>query len=136
MRFDIFSRKCVENYKTDEPHIVISIRNPDSEKANLPALESRKDELFLSFADSGRVGFNVKEGNLFNKGQAELIWNFVDKYKDEIDLIVINCEAGISRSAGVGAAISKTLNGNDDDFYKYFIPNRLVYRKMMEVKNK
>lgn len=135
MRFSIFSRKLVEQYKTDEPHIVISIRNPNSEKANLPDLNSREDALFLPCADSGRVGFKVSEGHLFNKGQAELIWNFVDKYSNNLDLIVINCESGISRSAGVGAALSKILNGDDADFFKYFIPNRLVYRKMMEVKS-
>jgi len=135
MRFDIFSRKCVENYCTDEKHINISISDSKAPRAKLSKLDSRIDTLFVSFADSDRIGFDLSEGNLFNKRLAQAIWKFVDKYKDEVDLIVVNCEAGISRSSAVGAAISKILNGDDMDFFKHFLPNRLVYRKMMEVKS-
>lgn len=135
MRFDIFSRKIVEQYNTNEKHIVISIANPKAPRAKLPELESRIDALFLQFADSDNVSYDVSKGELFNKSLAETVWKFVDKYKDEINLIIINCEAGINRSSGMGAAISKILNGEDANFFKYFIPNRLVYRKMMEVKS-
>ena len=135
MRFDVFSRKIVECYSTEERHINISIANPQAPKAKLPELESRVDALFITCADSGRVGFKVSEGDLFNKSLAEAVWKFVDKYKDEVDLIVVNCELGISRSSGMAAAIGKILNGDDMDFFRYFIPNMHVYRKMMEVKS-
>jgi len=125
----------VANYCTNEKHINISISDCNKERATLSKLDSRVDSLFCAFADNDRIGFDKSEGELFNKHVAETIWKFVDKYKDEVDLIVINCEAGISRSSAVGAAISKVINGSDEDFFKYFIPNRLVYRKMMEVKS-
>lgn len=135
MRFDVFSRQMVGKYNTNEKHIVISIANPRAPKAKLPALDSRIDALFLQFADSDNVSYDVLEGNLFNKSLAEVTWKFIDKYKDQVDLIIVNCEAGINRSSGMAAAISKIINGNDEDFFKYFIPNRLVYRKMMEIKS-
>lgn len=138
MRFDVLSRQMAEQFNPQEKHISISIRDIDCKNANLPEIETRVDVLFLTFSDLDRIKDSLPyklKHSLFNKGIAELIWEFVDKYKDEVDLIVINCEAGISRSSAVAAAISKILNGNDDDFFKYFIPNRLVYRKMMEVKS-
>jgi len=135
MRFDVFSRKMAENYSTNEKHINISIANPRAPKAKLPALESRVDALFITCADSGRVGFEVSEGDLFNKSLAKAVWKFVDKYKDEVDLIIVNCELGISRSSGMAAAISKILNGDDMHFFRYFVPNMDVYRKMIEVKH-
>ena len=135
MRFDVFSRKMVENYSTEEKHINISISDIENPNAKLPKLESRVDALFITCADSGKVGYKVVEADLFNKSLARVVWKFVDKYKDEVDLIVVNCELGISRSSGMAAAISKILNGDDMDFFKYFIPNMDVYRKMMEVKS-
>lgn len=138
MRFDIFNRDTAEKYYTDEKHINISISDIDQPNTKLSKLTSRVDTMFLKFFDFDEIRpkmpKELKE-SLFNKSLAKAIWKFVDKYKDEVNLIVINCEAGISRSAAVGAAISKILNGNDDDFFKHFIPNRLVYRKMMEVKS-
>ena len=65
---------------------------------------------------------------------AKEVWAIVDKYKKDVDLIVINCEAGVSRSAGVGAAISKVLNGDDKDFFRYFCPNIFIYRKVINIK--
>lgn len=138
MRFDVFNRDTIEKYNTNEKHIVISISDIDCDKANLPKLESRIDAMFLKFSDFDRIteGMNKEyKESLFNKRLAEAVWKFVDKYKDDINLIIVNCEAGISRSSAVAAAISKILNGNDDDFFKYFLPNRLVYRKMIEVKS-
>ncbi len=131
MKFKVLSREKVEQYNVAEKHIVISIRDIGSEKAKLPELENRLDELFLTFSD-----FDVPlEGiQVFNKGMAELTWNFIDKYIKEIDVIVVNCEAGISRSAGMTAAISKILNGEDDLFFKRFLPNMLVYKMMLKEK--
>jgi hypothetical protein len=47
------------------------------------------------------------------------------------DEIVINCEAGISRSAAIAAALSKILTGDDKVFFDQFIPNRHIYRTIL-----
>ena len=51
---------------------------------------------------------------------------------DEIEWIIVHCEAGVSRSAGAVAALSKLLNGDDSYFFKHFLPNTLVYKLILK----
>jgi hypothetical protein len=54
--------------------------------------------------------------------------DFVNSLKD-IDILYVHCEAGISRSAGVAAAISKALTGDDAYFFERpFCPNMNCYK--------
>lgn len=69
---------------------------------------------------------------IFNKKDADTILLFVESLKQYSNLIIVNCEAGISRSAGVAAALSKIYNGHDSFFFKNFLPNMLVYRTILE----
>lgn len=71
---------------------------------------------------------------LFGKKDAVEILNFVGYYKDKVDLIAVNCEAGISRSAGISAALCVILNGPLSDMYYFanYCPNMLVYRKILD----
>jgi protein-tyrosine phosphatase len=65
--------------------------------------------------------------------QALDIRNFVEDNKDTKTLVV-HCDAGVSRSAAVAAAIGKYLY-NDDMFIfgrPRFCPNRTVYRKVLQ----
>lgn len=137
MKFKVLSREKVEQYNVKEKHIVISIRDRKSERAILPELDSRLDTLFLQFSDfdepSDKMDDELK-ASLFNFDVAKTVWLFIDTHVDSIETIVVNCEAGISRSAGMVAAISKVLNGEDDYFFKHFLPNMLVYKLMLKVK--
>ena len=47
------------------------------------------------------------------------------------NLIVVHCEAGISRSAGVAGALSLIMNGTDEYYFKKYLPNMFVYRKIL-----
>ena len=51
---------------------------------------------------------------------------------DDIETIIVNCEAGISRSAGVAAALANIINEDDSRYFKEYLPNMLVYRKILE----
>jgi hypothetical protein len=52
---------------------------------------------------------------------------------DDLDAIVVNCEAGMSRSAGVAVALSRILNGDDSQMVREKpLFNRMVYRTVME----
>lgn len=87
--------------------------------------------------ENGRCFKCNREGmdlRLFGKEDALKILNFVKLYKDKIDLIAVNCEAGISRSAGISAALSAILNGAGSDQYYFsnYCPNMLVYRKILD----
>ena len=65
--------------------------------------------------------------------QAEKIWQFVDDQKDRVGgAVVVHCEAGVSRSPAVAAALCKGLGGNDLQFFRRYQPNMHVYRLMLE----
>lgn len=90
------------------------------------------DVLKLSFNDTDSKEF--LDGGILDE-DANKIVEFIDKYKDndELDLIIIHCEAGQSRSAGVAAAIMKYLFNDDTEIFNNnkFTPNMLCYRKVL-----
>ena len=57
----------------------------------------------------------------------------MNKNKNKVDKFIVHCEAGVSRSAGVGAAIMKALNGDDWDVFKNPLkcPNMKCYRTVL-----
>lgn len=69
--------------------------------------------------------------------QAKDIKNFVDKYKNKVNHIVVNCTAGISRSSSIACVLARYLN--DDDNYIWatgrYLPNKHVYETMCNVFN-
>lgn len=125
-----FIEKTYKNIKDDCVVISITSTTAKSIKANISTTYNVKDILFLVFDDvCGKI--DELELKLFNKDMAKQILDFVDKHSDK--LIICQCEAGISRSAGVAAALSKIYNGTDDFFFKRYIPNNLVYKTILEL---
>ena len=77
---------------------------------------------------------DVWNDNGITKEQAKQIATFVKKHYGNVEQIIVHCEAGISRSAGVAAAILKYFTNDDSqifDSYKYR-PNTLCYRNVLE----
>ena len=66
-------------------------------------------------------------------GRPVQIKEFVEQVKDRVERIIVHCKAGVSRSAGVGAAILYALNGDDMRVFrdKYSLPNMTCYRKVL-----
>ena len=64
---------------------------------------------------------------------AKKICEAVNEMKDFVTQIIVHCEAGVSRSAGVAAAIGKYLNGDDMFIFgaPRFSPNITCYRKVL-----
>jgi len=127
--FLILSREGAERYKVELPHVCISIRDPKTEKATLYPNLTRLDALYLDFWDVDREhsAIGIDEDVVFNKKHAKEILDFFIKYAHQVDTFVINCEAGISRSAAVGAALAKIHGYDNLIFFKKFLPNSLVY---------
>jgi putative flippase GtrA len=48
------------------------------------------------------------------------------------DKLLVHCESGISRSAGITAAISKYYFGNDNWVFNKKIPNMHCYMQVLE----
>jgi len=162
MKFMVLSEELAEKLTPhiQYPHIIISIVSPIATEANLTPSDDCKgilrlkfhdlneanleffEEMYSKFLDSHpdapeEVKKSYKESEVdyykpMTDEQAKQIIDFVEAHRKEIEVIVVHCEAGISRSAGVAAALSKIIEGKDDFFFKKYIPNTLVYSKILK----
>ena len=131
---------CQMKHKIDS--VIISISTPDVDYKDLiiaPNEENRVIAILeLSFMDSDKPGENDVYDNpttiddLMSDDDAQRVVTFVDKYKDK--RILVHCDAGISRSSAVAAAILKHYTGDDSMIFdsRWYNPNRWVYRKVLE----
>jgi len=138
MKFRVLNAERAMSYEEDARHIFISIGSPDYHGVTLPANKNRVSQLYLYFHDldtmptgTGIVLGCSKPYKLFTDEMAKKVWRFVNRHKD-VEAILCNCQAGISRSAGMIAGIKKALGYDDADIFKKYLPNRLVYRKVVE----
>lgn len=124
MKLYVESFDGITSYKEDKPHVVISITSPNYHFPTLPDNPNRLDVLRLSFRDTELCCELDKQ---FTKKEAVQIIDFVLKHRRNIKAIWINCEAGISRSPAVAAALEKWFNHSDSQWFKNYVPNRRVY---------
>jgi len=70
----------------------------------------------------------------FTEIQARKILKFVEHYQLDVDLVCINCEAGISRSAGIAGALAHIYLGKEAEqyFFDAYYPNRHVYSTILK----
>jgi len=159
------NRRSAENYcriQHDNKSIIISICDSFDFDAKVFISNQRiknnvYDILFLSFDDiqarNDTTWYKKDEGlvldqlvieektqeecvyQLFTEKDAKKILHFIEKWMDQIDTLIVHCNAGVSRSSGVAAAISKYLYGDDTEYfdsYKYN-PNTTVYTVLLEM---
>ena len=111
---------------------IISITDTDKADVTFEKNETNgiRAVLKLKFDDVER---DYKNEHCITKEDAENIVKFVNKNKNKVDKFIVHCEAGVSRSAGVGAAIMKALNGDDWDVFKNPLkcPNMKCYRTVL-----
>jgi predicted protein tyrosine phosphatase len=142
VKLSVYSRQMIEIIKPyDEGHLIISIRTPgDPKEAKLPRNEFTYGVLQLQFhdiiaADEEAEKEVEKEGKyiLFNDRMAKIILCFVtSNMTPPVEHILVHCDAGVSRSAGVAAALAKAVYGQDDsEFFSRYHPNRRVYRAIL-----
>jgi len=133
MIVEIMSRTGIEVFSRQE-HMekiaVISISDIDKESPyifNNPA-NGIIEQLRLHFDD-----VDLGQPNCITEEIAGRIAAYIFSLQNVVDKIIVHCEAGISRSAGVGAAIMKYLC--DDDWAVFanprFRPNMICYRKVL-----
>ena len=134
MKIRIFSRqKAVKtSYKELEgSKVIISISDPDKNRANFNLQNnSIKAKLYLSFYDIDEDQLDIfRNSPVMEDSDAEKICNFVLNWQDKVDEIWVNCEMGVSRSAGIAAAISEHLGGNPQEILESleYYPNKLCY---------
>lgn len=129
MKFQVENRGSISSINPSSPHVVISISDPEQGKANVATNSLTKDVLFLEFHDTNVADHGM---TLFDRSHAEKILSFIRRYTDEVDLLVVHCNAGMSRSPAVAAALSKIYLGDDSVWFATKTPNSLVYRTILE----
>lgn len=133
MQFQVMSKENIIKYtqsNNEDKSIVISINDINDVDSFIVQNDINKiykiHYTFFNDVESGRIAIS--------EDQANEIAEFVLTYKDEIDLIIVHCGAGVSRSAGCCAAIMKALCGTDNMIFNniYYKPNMKVYREVLK----
>jgi len=133
VNFKVLSRNEIKKYQTNEKHIVFSICDPEGQFVKLPKYTTRLGYMLMRFPDFDREIEGYPYNYLiFNKHMAQEIVNFFNMHKDKITLVICQCEAGMSRSAGMAGALAKSIGQDDTYFFKHYLPNMLVYRLILE----
>jgi predicted protein tyrosine phosphatase len=120
-----------------EPYAVISITDPQVAHPTLIRSDFCRDVLRLKFSDmDGRVAqIRVPPPNItgFTPEMARQIVQFVQEQRArDTRLIVVHCEFGMSRSAGVASALSFFYNQDETFFLVHYRPNSFVRRLVLE----
>ena len=135
MKIFVMNRKEAINF-CKYPHlaqfVIISISTPYEEYNNAPfsgTTNNVVDICPVQFFDLDNT-YPIKKG-LMEYRDAKKIVDFVSRYKDKI--IIVHCDAGQSRSAGVAAALSKYYNNDDSEYFDNprFTPNMWCYNLML-----
>ena len=114
-----------------KPYAVISIQDYKRNGFGFRFVENDlcKGVLTLLFDD---IEKSVDGYKLFDREQAKAIINFVNQFID-VDVLLIHCYAGQSRSSAVGAFVVKMLGGDNSNYFKYRTPNTFVYQMLLDV---
>lgn len=135
MKFYVYSRQKAkrESYRLSEPTLIISITDPIlgpntfARNSNIIGLcRLQFDDVDEDTCSSGDI--------LMTSEDAAKIKDYVLAYKDKVECIIVHCEVGVSRSAGVMAAIQKYLIGDDSAIFNNdtFSPNKHCYKLMLD----
>lgn len=129
MNFQVLGRADVGRIVPDQPYVVISITDCEREDALVADAPSCLGVLRLKFHDVQRP----KAGKaLMTTQDAQSIVRFIRQRLDKARLIICQCEAGFCRSAGVAAALSRWIQGDDALLQRQYLPNLHVYQLVWE----
>lgn len=109
------------------PFILISIRSPGLNKIDLPETPMMKSALYLSFVDDETTESN--DQIFFSERDAKEIISFIDMHKNDVDLLIIQCEVGESRSTAIAMVLELYLNHDkkaSNRYKRYYAPNKRV----------
>ena len=130
MKFLILSRNAAKRYSYGNipKTIIISITDVGSMPKVFDKNSNLVSVLSLQFNDA-----TADEFGCMTEDDADRIIKFVNIFIGSVEQIVVHCEAGISRSAGVAAALMAIINGNDDEVFKdpKYCPNSHCYRLLL-----
>ncbi|OPZ86333.1 MAG: hypothetical protein BWY76_00997 [bacterium ADurb.Bin429] len=125
----VLSRFEAMDFTAEAPYAVISITDPETPPAVLKSPPSCRGVLRLQFHDITRPQDGYA---LMTEEHARQITAFVSAWRETVDLFVVHCEGGVSRSAAVAAALAWWWNGEIDHFFAEYLPNDYIYALMVQ----
>ena len=128
---EVRSRGYAERFRCRAPWAAISVSTSPDE---FPVLsdENRVGLLQLNFWDVSQALPGMKHVIAFNRYHSTQILEFIQDVWENIDCLLVHCEAGMSRSPAIAAAIDKIYHGDDSFWFNTKTPNMLVYRTILE----
>lgn len=132
MQIKVLDRRSARRYSYN-PYIfktaMISIYSLDDIPNDIKISENGVAKvLHISFNDVENDKYGIQ------KEDAEKIAEFIKEIEENYDVLVVHCDAGISRSSGVAAAIMKYLYNDDTKIFDSSIyqPNMRCYRLVLD----
>jgi protein-tyrosine phosphatase len=134
MNFYVYSRQKAKraSYKIKEPTLIISITDPLLNINTFAPNSNIVSICRVQFDDVNEE--NARPGEVLMTSQdAAKIKEHLMTYKDKVESIIVHCEVGVSRSAGIMAAIQKYMIGDDSAIFDNdkFSPNMHCYNLML-----
>lgn len=128
MEIIVLPKRQAIQFTCDKPWAAISITNASGGHAVLKE-ENRIGLLQMEFDDVN----NTAKGSFLAK-HADEILAFAQEMIPKIEVLMVHCHAGLSRSPGVAAALYKLLTNGDDTYYfRSYTPNTKVYQTILRV---
>lgn len=134
MEYLVLNRQAAKRYSCkpqDKSSIMISIYSSDETPNKIARITENLIQavLHICFDDVGR-----NEPCCMSAQDAARIRSFLEQHWEHTERLIVHCDAGISRSAGVCAAIMKFYEGTDLPIFdcKQYRPNMHCYRVMLE----
>ncbi len=140
----VMSRDAAERFATqrhDRTSAIVSIRSTwDRELPRLPLTRENKIRAVCPIAAddvdafvNARWGIPADRG-LMSASGARAIARFCERWHDQVDMIVVHCDGGVSRSAGVAAAILRWFGEDDSDILcsRSKRPNMWCYNRVLD----
>lgn len=136
MDFIITDREGIEKgVLVKSSYVVISIHDPNTEPPRVRQQPGFRAKLVLCFDDAEEIPDGCEPGEivLMSHEQAEEIRTFIEAHRSQVGTVVLHCEAGMSRSPAVAAALCRAFGDDDHLYWQEYQPNRHVYRLVTEV---
>ena len=122
-----------------EPVVMISVSDPHRQYADAPfcsEVNNVRRVLSLCFADANQpgpdiYGYDARVEDLMRDEDAAQVAELLRTYPDTD--VIVHCDAGISRSAGIAAAVLKHTTGDDSSIFEngLYDPNLWCYQKTL-----
>lgn len=130
------------NRNEETSFAIISIQEPETEGNGIVFTETKAckrvmnlcfsdiDPLFfISNEDKKRLNESIQRGTvkLFSEEDAKSIKSFFEDIKDNVDTLIVQCNAGVSRSSAIAAVLNLFANNKEKEYFDKSIPNMYIY---------